>query len=138
MKGVETLKMAKGGCASNAYQKCLYIILEVAVRDPFFLKSFTCARARKTLRSRSSTAGVPPDTGPSLSTQARIAGELVSGSSGVPSPVSRFTAKTRRGSREYSTKSSPRQTKGLQFFSRARCSLSPLANCASHGRNERV
>eukprot|EP00966_Prymnesium_polylepis_P073877 1714505-Prymnesium_polylepis.2 len=46
VKGVEAARMRKGGCGSKVYQKCLYIIAEVAVRLPFFLKSFTCARPR--------------------------------------------------------------------------------------------
>ena len=86
MKGSDAPSTANGGRASKTYQKCLYIIVEVAVLPPFFLKSFTWPRARKSPYVRSSTAGVPPDTGPSLSTHARTAGELVIGSSGVPTP----------------------------------------------------
>ena len=46
VKGIEVPSTANGGCASKAYQKCLYIMLDVPVRDPFFRKSFTCAIAR--------------------------------------------------------------------------------------------
>ena len=47
VNGVETPSTANGGRGSKVYQKCLYIIVDVAVFDPFFFHSLTCARPRK-------------------------------------------------------------------------------------------
>jgi len=67
--GDHMVKLMAAYSASEVRQKCLYTIRWVAVRDDFFfLKSFVCARAMKTPSSGTCTAGVPPDTGPSLRT----------------------------------------------------------------------
>eukprot|EP00962_Isochrysis_galbana_P054404 scaffold25923_cov105-Isochrysis_galbana.AAC.5 len=108
----------------------------VAVREPFFRKSLTCASAMKRPSAGRWTAGVPPDTGPSFRTHAAAGPELETGSTGAPSPVATFRERTSRGCSEYSAYTTPPSTNGDQFFSLGRRSRS-WSSCGSQPASSR-